>query len=86
MWDDDDDLLNAVGLTRQQLDDILSKVDTLVESLTPEQQQALRMFRGEGKEAAQVLRKSVKPGELEAFIETRTQSGVVVTLKKTTGL
>jgi len=79
----DRDDLQDIGLTQQEFDDLLAKLEAFVNTLSPQQQKALRLLRGHGKEAAQILEHSVTPGELQSFITTRTQSGVVLLLKKT---
>lgn len=77
------DDLKDIGLTQEEFDDLLNKLDGFVGTLSPQQQKALRLMTGHGREAAHVLERSVRPGELESFLTTRTQSGVVLLLKKT---
>ncbi len=83
----DADLLKEIGLTRPQLDDLLSKLDNFVNTLSKEQQTALRLVqrgaRHDIEEAVELLDPKIEAGQLETFIKTRTQSGVVLILKKT---
>lgn len=80
---DENDLLNQTGLTREQLHDLLRKVDEFVRGLPQPERDALTVLPPEllKKEAQKVLEGDVKAGELEAFIKARTKSGVVVVIK-----
>ena len=77
--------LRQTGLSEDELKDLLTKLDAFVNSLSEKQQAALRGTRKHGKEASDLLRGPVKAGDLEEFIETRTESGMLLTLKKTGG-
>lgn len=75
------DVLRETGLSRDDLADLLARLDQFMETLTYQQRRALQLFP----EASRVLQRSVAPGHLEAFITTRTEGGVLVTLKKIEG-
>ncbi len=71
----DRELLSKIGLSDEELRDLLEKLQAFIATLNPQQKRVLEKSLVSSREAAESLKEDVSPKQLEKFIRERSPEG-----------